>query len=96
MGGSDYIIRLLISKKLANIHPLITVLGVLIGIPMFGFWGVIFGPLIVSLFMLFFNMYRRDYIPGSTAQINVTTEYKEKRIRIPRKIRLKKRKNDDK
>lgn len=96
MGGSDYIIRLLISKKLANIHPLITVLGVLIGIPMFGFWGVIFGPLIISLFMLFFNMYRRDYIPGSLAQINVTTEYKEKRIRFSRKLRMKKGKNDDK
>lgn len=96
MGGSDYIIRLLISKKLANIHPLITVLGVLIGIPMFGFWGVIFGPLIISLFMLFFNMYRRDYIPGSSAQINVTTEYKEKRIRFSRKIRMRKGKNDDK
>ncbi|MGI6074456.1 MAG: AI-2E family transporter [Fermentimonas sp.] len=74
IGGIDNVARFLLQKKLADIHPLITVFGVLIGIPMFGFWGVVFGPLILSLFILFFNMFRYEYIPGSTSLPRVTTK----------------------
>ncbi len=76
IGGVDNVARLLLQKVIADIHPLITVLGVIIGIPMFGFWGVIFGPLLLSLFVLFFNMYRHDFIPGSNAKPHVTTRPK--------------------
>lgn len=76
IGGVDNVARLLLQKVIADIHPLITILGVIIGIPMFGFWGVIFGPLLLSLFVLFFNMYRHDFIPGSNAQPHVTTRPK--------------------
>ena len=78
IGGVDNLARLLLQKRLADIHPLITIFVVFIGIPMFGFWGVIFGPLLLSLFILFFNMYRRDYIPGSVAKSNVTNQFKPK------------------
>lgn len=84
IGGVDNVARFMLQKKLADIHPLITVFGVLIGIPMFGFWGVVFGPLILSLFILFFNMYRHEYIPGSDAEPRVTTLMKEKKVKIPR------------
>lgn len=83
IGGVDNVARFLLQKVLADIHPLITIFGVIIGIPMFGFWGVIFGPLILSLFVLFFNMYRHEYIPGSEAQPRVTTRMKSKKLRIP-------------
>lgn len=83
IGGVDNVARFLLQKKLADIHPLITVFGVLIGIPMFGFWGVIFGPLILSLFILFFNMYRHEYVPGSRAEPRVTTRYKARKVKIP-------------
>lgn len=76
IGGVDNVARLFLQKWIADIHPLITILGVIIGIPMFGFWGVIFGPLLLSLFVLFFNMYRHDFIPGSIAQPRVTTRPK--------------------
>ena len=39
----DNLIRFVIQKKMADIHPLITVLGVVIGLSLFGFMGVIFG-----------------------------------------------------
>ena len=83
IGGVDNVARFLLQKVLADIHPLITIFGVLIGIPMFGFWGVIFGPLLLSLFVLFFNMYRHEYIPGSTAQPRVTTRMKSRKFNIP-------------
>lgn len=73
IGGSDAIIRFVLQKKLANIHPLITFFGVLIGLAMFGFWGIIFGPLLLSFLILLFNMYRHDFVEGSTAQPRVTT-----------------------
>lgn len=83
IGGVDNVARFLLQKKLADIHPLITVFGVLIGIPIFGFWGVIFGPLLLSLFILFFNMYRHEYVPGSKAEARVTTRLKSKKMKIP-------------
>ncbi|MBF6598858.1 MAG: AI-2E family transporter [Fermentimonas sp.] len=94
IGGVDNVARLLLQKKLADIHPLITVFGVLIGIPIFGFWGVIFGPLLLSLFILFFNMYRHEYVPGSKAEPRVTTRSKVRKVNIaiynPAKINYKK------
>ncbi len=83
IGGVDNVARFLLQKKLADIHPLITVFGVLIGLPMFGFWGVIFGPLLLSLFILFFNMYRHEYVPGSKAEPRVTTRLKTRKVKIP-------------
>ena len=83
ISGVDNVARFLLQKQLADIHPLITIFGVLIGIPMFGFWGVIFGPLLLSLFLLFFNMYRYEYIPGSTAEPRVTTKMKVQQVKLP-------------
>lgn len=88
IGSVDNIVRFLLQKKLADIHPLITVFGVLIGLPMFGFWGVIFGPLILSLFILFFNMFRHDYIEGSTAQPYITSAFKKVDYNKIRNIKL--------
>lgn len=95
IGGVDNIARFLLQKVLADIHPLITIFGVLIGIPMFGFWGVIFGPLLLSLFVLFFNMYRHEYIPGSTAQPRVTTRMKSRKINLSPLRKPKKMENHD-
>lgn len=62
IGGSDNLIRFLLQKKLANTHPLITIFGVIIGLSLFGFWGVIFGPLLLSMFCLCVNIYKREYL----------------------------------
>lgn len=58
----DNLIRLMLQKKMADIHPLITIFGVVAGLPLFGFMGVIFGPLLVSLFLLFLDMFRKEYL----------------------------------
>lgn len=72
IGGVDNIARFILQKRLADIHPLITVFGVIFGMAIFGFWGVIFGPLLISLLILFLKMYRHDYVPGSKAQPRIT------------------------
>lgn len=58
----DNFIRFLLQKKLANIHPLITIFGVIIGLAIFGFMGIIFGPLLLSLFFLFVDMFKKEYL----------------------------------
>jgi predicted PurR-regulated permease PerM len=61
VGSSDNIVRLLVLKKMANEHPLITLIGVIIGVPLFGFIGLIFGPLLLSLFLLVVMIYKKEY-----------------------------------
>lgn len=58
----DNLIRFLLQKKIADTHPLITVFGVIIGLSLFGFWGVIFGPLLLSMFILCFDIFKREYL----------------------------------
>ncbi len=58
----DNLIRFLLQKKMADIHPLITVFGVIIGLSLFGFMGIIFGPLLLSLFFLFVDMFKKEYL----------------------------------
>ena len=58
----DNLIRFILQKKMADTHPLITIFGVVIGLSLFGFMGVIFGPLLLSLFFLFVDMFKREYL----------------------------------
>ncbi len=66
VGSSDNIVRLFVMKKLDNVHPLITLIGVIVGVPLFGFIGLIFGPLLISLFLVLLSIYRSEYL-GKTA-----------------------------
>ncbi len=58
----DNIARFSIQKKFADVHPLITVFGVIIGLNLFGIPGLIFGPLMLSYFIIFVKMYRGNYL----------------------------------
>lgn len=66
VGSTDNIIRLFILKRLDDVHPLITLLGVVVGVPLFGFIGLIFGPLLISLFLLILKIYKEDYGKNGT------------------------------
>jgi predicted PurR-regulated permease PerM len=61
VGSTDNIIRLYVLKKLDNVHPLITLVGVIVGVPLFGFIGLIFGPLLVSLFLIVVKIYKQEF-----------------------------------
>jgi predicted PurR-regulated permease PerM len=61
VGSTDNVFRVVVQKRLADIHPLITLVGVIIGIPLFGFMGLIFGPLLISLFLLMLKIYKKEY-----------------------------------
>lgn len=64
----DNLIRFMLQKKIADTHPLITIFGVFIGLSLFGFMGVIFGPLLLSVFILCFNLFKRQYLDNQPAR----------------------------
>ncbi len=61
VGSVDNIFRFWLAKKLGDVHPLITVFGVLIGVNIFGFIGIIFGPILISLFLILIRIYANEF-----------------------------------
>jgi predicted PurR-regulated permease PerM len=62
IGSIDNVLRFSLLKRIGNVHPLTTVFGVIIGLNLFGFIGLIFGPLLISLFMLLLKIYSTEFI----------------------------------
>lgn len=60
-GNVDYIARLSLMKRMGDVHPMITVLGVIVGLNLFGFIGLIFGPLLVSYFIILVKIYINEF-----------------------------------
>lgn len=58
----DNVMRFVTQKKMADTHPLITIFGVVIGLSLFGFMGVIFGPLLLAMFAFCVDIFKRKYI----------------------------------
>jgi predicted PurR-regulated permease PerM len=57
----DNVLRFTVLKKIGDVHPIVTVLGVIVGLNLFGFLGLIFGPLLISYFLLLTKIYRIEY-----------------------------------
>lgn len=62
IGLVDNLFRFMLNKKLGDIHPLITIFGVIVGLQLFGFIGLIFGPLLISMFLLLLKIYSSEFI----------------------------------
>ncbi len=60
----DNVVRFVMQKKLADTHPLVTIFGVFIGLSLFGFMGVIFGPLMLAMFIFCVDLFKKGYLEG--------------------------------
>jgi predicted PurR-regulated permease PerM len=60
-GNVDYFARITLLKKIGDVHPVVTVLGVIVGLQLFGFLGFIFGPLLISYFLLLARIYSNEF-----------------------------------
>ena len=60
-GNVDYVARITLLKKMGDVHPLITVIGVIAGLNLFGFMGLVFGPLLVSYFIILVKIYISEF-----------------------------------
>src|SRR5690606_34260877 len=78
-GNIDYIARITLLKRMGDVHPVITVMGVIVGLGLFGFIGLIFGPLLVSYIILLFNVYVNEFIDSSEPVATVDTGVSEEK-----------------
>ena len=66
---------------MGNVHPVITVLGVIVGLGLFGFIGLIFGPLLVNYIIVLFDIYMNEFIdkeiPKVQPEVNKSAEEKK-------------------
>ena len=60
----DGYVRQGVQKKIGELHPLFSLIGLIIGITYFGIIGIIIGPLILAIFVLLARMFRDEYLPG--------------------------------
>lgn len=65
IGSSDNVFRFILQKYVADVHPLITVFGVIVGLNMFGFLGLIFGPMLISVLLLLVRIYHDEFTTDS-------------------------------
>lgn len=61
-GNVDYLARVSLMKKIGNVHPLVTVFGVIVGLQLFGFMGFIFGPLVFSYVIILIKIYAHEFV----------------------------------
>ena len=62
IGTVDNFLRFTLLRKIGDVHPLVTVFGVIAGLSLFGFIGLIFGPLLISLLLLLIRIYRSEFV----------------------------------
>jgi predicted PurR-regulated permease PerM len=66
-GNVDYLARITLLKKIGDVHPVVTILGVIVGLGLFGFIGLIFGPLLISYVIVLFNIYMNEFVTTDAA-----------------------------
>jgi predicted PurR-regulated permease PerM len=84
-GNIDYIARITIMRKIGDVHPVVTVLGVLIGIGLFGFIGLVFGPLLVSYIIVLFKIYMNEFVEPLANETEPVAKMKDIVEEIPKK-----------
>src|SRR5437879_12445198 len=62
VGNVDYVICPRVFRRWASIHPLVTLIGALAGVPYFGILGLLIGPLALSYFFELIKMYGEEYL----------------------------------
>lgn len=61
ISNIDNVLRFTLMKKIGDVHPIITVFGVILGVQIFGIMGLIFGPLLLAYFALLLKIYNREF-----------------------------------
>ncbi|MFC7347600.1 AI-2E family transporter [Chryseobacterium zhengzhouense] len=72
VGLTDNVLRFTLLKKLEDIHPLNTVFGIIMGMNIFGFMGLIFGPILVSLTLLLIQVYRNEFSDDEIPELQLS------------------------
>lgn len=61
-GNVDYVARITLLKKMGDVHPVMTILGVLVGLGLFGFVGLVIGPLLINYIIVMYDIYMNEFV----------------------------------
>ncbi len=56
----DNLLRIALAKRMGDIHPLVTLAGIVLGVPIFGILGLVMGPLLLSYFIVLMQVFERQ------------------------------------
>jgi predicted PurR-regulated permease PerM len=62
VANVDLVIRPLVFRRYAHIHPLVTLVGAIAGVRYLGLLGLLLGPLAISYFFELIRMYKEEYL----------------------------------
>ena len=81
IGTIDNIIRAWMLKDKAQVNPMFIIFSVIGGIALFGFWGIVLGPLVVAITVTVLHIYSLEFAP----ELNAVSDVGLKRIEAKRK-----------
>lgn len=61
LAGVDYLVRPMIIRSDAQLHPVLAISGIIGGLALFGLAGLVLGPIIMALFVAIWNTFRGRY-----------------------------------
>jgi predicted PurR-regulated permease PerM len=74
VGNVDNVIRPMVFRRWAQIHPFITIIGAFAGIQYFGLLGLLIGPLAISYFFELIRMFRAEYLDDEEAAEEIVAQ----------------------
>jgi predicted PurR-regulated permease PerM len=78
VGNVDNVIRPMVFRRWARIHPFVTIIGAFAGIQYFGLLGLLIGPLAISYFFELIRMYRAEYLDDEEAAEEIMAQTRER------------------
>lgn len=63
----DNLLRIWLAKRIGDVHPWITLVGIVLGVPIFGILGLVIGPLLLSYFIVLMKVFERE---NNTLKLN--------------------------
>ncbi|MGI4883411.1 MAG: AI-2E family transporter [Janthinobacterium lividum] len=58
--NADNVLRIWLAKSMGDIHPWITLVGLTLGVEIFGIVGLVIGPLLLSYFIVLMHVFARE------------------------------------
>lgn len=68
VANVDNVIRPIVYRRYAQVHPLLTLVGAIAGVSYFGLLGLLLGPLALSYFFELLRMYTEEYVSPAAAE----------------------------
>jgi predicted PurR-regulated permease PerM len=60
----DRVVRATVSRRMGRVHPMVTLVGALVGVGIAGVAGLILGPVALAMFFVLLEIYDKEQLTG--------------------------------